>query len=116
MEPIFNNYLSLSDKAKTRLQYHKFLSPHRENYNTKSISSLDTLTKKGISNQYLNCYINASVHLLLRTNICDMLPNFLENDSVLNNNLHFVKNKTHIVSRNVIEKVISQKCQCWGKF
>ena len=95
VEPIFNNYLSLSDEAKTRLQYHKFLSPYRENCNTKSISSLDTLTNKGISNQYLNCYINASVHLLLGTSICDMLPNLLENDSVLNNNLHFVKNKTY---------------------
>ena len=69
VEPIFNNCLSLSDEAKSRLQYHKFLSPHRENCNTKSISSLDILTNKGISNQYLNCYISASVHLLLGTTI-----------------------------------------------
>ena len=95
MELIFNNYLSLSDEAKSRLQYHKFLSPHRENCNTKSISSLDILTNKGISNQYLNCYISASVHLLLGTTICAVLPNLLENDSVLNNNLHYVKNKLH---------------------
>ena len=95
VELIFNNYLSLSDEAKSRLQYHKFLSPHRENCNTKSISSLDILTNKGISNQYLNCYISASVHLLLGTTICAVLPNLLENDSVLNNNLHYVKNKLH---------------------
>ena len=80
--PIFNNYLSLSDKAKSRLQYSKFSSPHRENCNTKSISSLDILTNEGISNQYLNCYISASVQLLLGTTICTMLPNLLENDSV----------------------------------
>ena len=85
------------------LHYHKFLSPHRENCNTKSISSLDILTNKGISNQYLNCYISASVHLLLGTTICAMLPNLLENYSVLNNNLHYVKENyipravTHIV-------------------
>ena len=95
MELIFNNYLSLSDEAKFRLQYQKFLSPHRENCNTKSISSLNILTNKGISNQYLNCYISASVHLLLGTTICAVLPNLLENDSVLNNNLHYVKNKLH---------------------
>ena len=95
MELIFNNYLSLSDEAKSRLHYHKFLSPHRENCNTKSISSLDILTNKGISDQYLNCYISASVHLLLGTTICAMLLNLLENDSVLNNNLHSVKNKLH---------------------
>ena len=95
MELIFNNYLSLSDEAKFRLQYQKFLSPHRENCNTKSISSLNILTNKGISNQYLNCHISASVYLLLRTIICAMLPSLLENDSVLNNNLHYVKNKLH---------------------
>ena len=92
---IFNNYLSLSDKVKSRLQYHKFLSPHQENCNTKSISSLDILINKGISNQYLSCYISASVHLLPGTAICAMLPNLLENDSVLNNNLHYFKNKLH---------------------
>ena len=27
VEPFFNNYLSLSDEAKSRLQYHKFISP-----------------------------------------------------------------------------------------
>ena len=95
MELIFNNYLSLSDEAKSRLQYHKFISPHRENCNTKLISSLDILTNKGISNQYLNCYISASVHPLLGTAICAMLPNLLENDSVLNNKLHYVKKKLH---------------------
>ena len=95
MELIFNNYLSLSDEANSRLHYHKFLGPHRENCNTKSISSLDILTNKGISDQYLNCYISASVHLLLGTTICAMLLNLLENDSVLNNNLHSVKNKLH---------------------
>ena len=92
---MFNDYLSLSDEAKSRLQYHKFLGPHRENCNTKSISSLDILTNKGISNQYLNYYISASVHLLLGTTICAMLPNLLENDLVLNNNFHYVKNKLH---------------------
>ena len=50
VEPIFTNYLSLSDEAKGRLQYNKFLSPHPENCNTKPISSLDILTNKGISN------------------------------------------------------------------
>ena len=95
VEPIFNYYLSLSDEAKSRLPYPKFLSPHRENCNTKSISSLDILTNKGISNQYLNCYISASVHLLQGTTICAMLHNFLENDSVLNDNLHYVKSKLH---------------------
>ena len=91
VELIFNNYLSLSDEAKSRLHYHKFLSPHRENCNTKSISSLDILTNKGISNQYLSCYISATVHPLLGTAICVMLPNLLENDLVLNNKLRYVK-------------------------
>ena len=122
VELILNDCPSLSDEAKSRLQYHKFLSPHREHCNTKSISSLDILTNKGISNQYLNCYISVSVHLLLGTTICAMLPNLLENYSVLNNNLHYVKENyipravTHIVSRNVIEKVFFRKCQYWDKF
>ena len=46
-----------------------------------------------------------------------MLPKLLENYSVLNNKLHYVKNKlhsegvAHIVSRNLIEKVLFRKCQ-----
>ena len=122
VEPIFNNYFSLSDEAKSRLQYHKFLSPHRENCNTKSVSSLNILTNKGISNQYLNCYISASVHLLLGTIICAMLPNLLENDWVLNATFTMLKTNyilravAHLLSRNAIEKVLLQKCQCWGKF
>ena len=122
VEPIFNNYFSLSDEAKSRLQYRKFLSPHRENCNTKSVSSLNILTNKGISNQYLNCYISASVHLLLGTIICAMLPNLLENDWVLNATFTMLKTNyilravAHLLSRNAIEKVLLQKCQCWGKF
>ena len=122
VEPIFSYYLSLSDEAKSRLPYPKFLSPHRENCNTKSISSLDILTNKGISNQYLNCYISASVHLLLGTIICAMLPNLLENDWVLNATFTMLKTNyilravAHLLSRNAIEKVLLQKCQCWGKF
>ena len=47
VEPILNNYLSLSDESKSRLQHHKFLSPHRENCNTNSISSLNISENKG---------------------------------------------------------------------
>ena len=64
-------------------------------YIEKTASSLDISTNKGISSQYLSCYISASVHLQLGTTICAMLPNLLENDSVLNNSLHYVKNKLH---------------------
>ena len=81
--------------SKSRLQYHKFLSPYQESCNTKSFSSLHILTNQGVSNQYLNCYISALVHLLLGTTTCAMLPNLLENDSVLNNNAHYLKNKLH---------------------
>ena len=75
VQPNFNNYLSLSDEAKSRLQYHELLSPHRENCNTKLMSSFDILTNKGISNQYLNCYISASLYLLIGTTIYAMLLN-----------------------------------------
>ena len=46
-EAILNDYFSLPDESKSRLQNHKFLSPRRENCNTNLISSLNTSENKG---------------------------------------------------------------------
>ena len=112
VELIFTNYLSLSDEVKCRLQYNKFLSPHRENCNTKSISSLDILTNKGTFNQYLNSYISASVNLLfaLCCIICLKMIRFQITTFTMLKTNYIVRAVALIVSRNVIENVLLRKC------
>ena len=85
----FNELLAVSDALKIRSNYRKFLSLYRQN---KLIDKVKTLSAKGISNQYLNCYIiSAALQLLLiDTSVGEMLPSQLESNSTLNSNLHFV--------------------------
>ena len=61
---------------------------------------MKTLSAKGISNQYLNCYIiSAALQLLLiDTSVGEMLPSQLESNSTLNSNLHFVRRNLHSIS------------------
>ena len=57
----FNEFLTMSYALKIRLTYRKFLSLYQQNQNKKLIYKVKILSTKGISNQYLNCYISGAL-------------------------------------------------------
>ena len=63
----FNEFIDMSDAIKLPLKYHKFLSLYQQNQNKKVIGKVKIPSAKGISNQYLNCYISAALQLLICT-------------------------------------------------
>ena len=94
----FTEFLVMNDAIKLRLNYHQFPPLYQQNQNKKLIGKVKILSIKVISNQYLNCYINAVLQLLISTSVSEMLPSQLQSNSTLNSNIHFVRRNLHSTS------------------
>ena len=73
------------------LFYHKVQIFHAENVNKIRIRKLQIFSTKSITSSRHNCYMNASLPVLIGSSVNSFLPSSLENPFVLNKCLLFIK-------------------------
>ena len=73
------------------IRFDKYPSQCKEMSSLFTASSLNILTRRGITNRQFNCYINAPIQILLGSSLAYFLPDLMSRDTEIIRELLFIK-------------------------